>query len=352
MSNKQFDFLVFVGRFQPFHIGHQEVINKALQMAEKVIVLVGSSNQPRTIKNPFTFEERRKMILNTYGFTNVSRANIDFKKISIAALHDQKYNDQAWAASVQAIVQEEVTKSFGWSDKPLKGGIIGHSKDESSYYLQLFPQWEIVDHALNEIVHATDIRTLYFEQKFRFLEGVVPRAVNEYLIKFKDTMYEYALLCEEQAFIEKYKKAWAAAPYAPTFVTVDGLITCSGHILLIERKAQPGKGLWALPGGFVNQKERLEDAVIRELREETKIKVPDPVLRGSIKKAVVFDRPDRSLRGRTITHCYLIELPPGKLPQVKGGDDARTAKWIPLSNVKEDEMFEDHFSIIQSLVGI
>ena len=351
MSNKQFDYLVFIGRFQPFHIGHQEVINKALTLAEKVIVLVGSSGQPRTIKNPFTFEERRKMILNTYGFTNVSSANIDFKKISIAPLHDQKYNDQAWAASVQAIVQEEVTKAFGWSDMPRKGGIIGHSKDESSYYLQLFPQWEIVDHALNEIVHATDIRTLYFEQKFRFLEGVVPREVNEYLTKFKDSMYEYKLLCEEQEFIEKYKKAWAGAPYAPTFLTADAVVVQSGHILLVKRKAAPGKGLWALPGGFVNPKERIETAMLRELREETKLKVPEPVLRGSIKTKEVFDRPDRSLRGRTVTQAFYIELNAGKLPAVKGGDDAEEAKWVPLASVDEEVMFEDHYSIIEFFMG-
>lgn len=340
--NKQFDYLVFIGRFQPFHIGHQEVITRALEMAEKVIVLVGSSGQPRTVKNPFTFQERSAMICNSVGYG---------LRLRIAPLRDQKYNDQAWAASVQAIVQEEVTKGFGWSDKPLKGGIIGHSKDESSYYLQLFPQWEVVDHALNEIVHATDIRTLYFEGKVRFIEGVVPREVNDYLLKFMGSMYEYKLLCEEQVFIEKYKKAWAAAPYAPTFLTADAVVVQSGHILLVKRKAAPGKGLWALPGGFVNQKEKIEAAMLRELREETKLKVPEPVLRGSIKAKEVFDRPDRSLRGRTVTQAFYIELNAGKLPQVKGGDDAAEAKWVPLASVNEEEMFEDHFAIIEFFLG-
>jgi bifunctional NMN adenylyltransferase/nudix hydrolase len=342
---KQFSYLVFIGRFQPFHIGHKEVIDKALEMADHVIVLVGSSFQPRSIKNPFNFEERKAMIEASY----LNLDNSLPRRLLIAPLQDQRYNDQAWAASVQATVDRESAK-LGWSDKPLKGGIIGHSKDESSYYLQLFPQWEIVDHALNEIVHATDIRTLYFEKKVRFIEGVVPREVNNTLLSFMATP-EYEELCEEQTFIEKYKKSWAAAPHAPTFVTVDAVVVQSGHVLLIKRKASPGKGLWALPGGFVGQHEKLEDAMIRELREETKIKVPAPVLKGSIKAKELFDHPTRSLRGRTVTQAFYIELVSGKLPAVKGGDDAAEAKWVLLSHIREEELFEDHFSIVQQFLG-
>jgi len=349
---KQFDYVVFIGRFQPFHAGHQEVLNRALQLADKVIVLVGSSFQPRTIKNPFTFDERKQMILDTYNFLTLrDQAEGKSPSIIIAPLQDQRYNDQAWTARVQATVESEVTKAFGWTDKPLRGGLIGHSKDESSYYLQLFPQWESVEHSINEEVHATDMRELYLEANVKYLKSVVPPEVYKFLVEFSRKS-EFTELAKEQAFIKAYKKSWEAAPYAPTFVTVDSLMVCAGHILLIKRKAEPGKGLYALPGGFVNQKERLEDAMIRELREETKIKVPEPVLRGSIKKTAVFDHPERSLRGRTITHCYLIELVSGKLPIVKGGDDAQTAKWIPLSHVREEEMFEDHYQIILSLVGL
>jgi bifunctional NMN adenylyltransferase/nudix hydrolase len=120
---------------------------------------------------------------------------------------------------------------------------------------------------------------------------------------------------------------------------------------MIKRRASPGKGLWAAPGGFLNQAERIEDAAIRELREETKIKVPAPVLRGNIKASHVFDAPNRSLRGRTITHAYLIELPAGELPKVKGGDDAEKAKWIPLNELDESVCFEDHYAIVQYFLG-
>jgi bifunctional NMN adenylyltransferase/nudix hydrolase len=346
-NKKQFDFLVFLGRMEPFHIGHEEVINKALTMAERVIVLVGSSNQPRTIKNPFTFEERKTMIQDA---NKAFPGGANCLRLLIAPLRDQKYNDQVWVASVQNIVQQEITKAIGWTDKPIRVGLIGHSKDESSYYLQMFPQWELVEHQINEQVHATDIRTLYFESNIKYLKHVVPSVVYNLLEAFSKTS-EYNDLKAEYDFIKKYKKSWEVAPYAPSFITVDAVVIQSGHVLLIKRKASPGKGLFALPGGFVNQIERLEDAMIRELREETKIKVPAPVLRGSIKSKEVFDKPDRSLRGRTITQAYYIELPSGPLSLVKGGDDAASAHWVPISFLREEEMFEDHYHIIQTFVG-
>lgn len=341
-QKKQFDFIIFIGRFQPFHNGHKQVLDKALNLAEKVIILVGSSNQPRTIKNPFSFDERKEMINKSCGE--------NYSKLMIAPLRDQQYNDQLWAGNVQQIVETELIKSLGWQDGLLKGGIIGHSKDESSYYLKMFPQWDLIEHSINEDVHATDIRKIYFESNLLYLKAVIPEPVSLFLTEFKKTG-EYSQLVKEQEFINKYKKAWEAAPYAPTFLTSDAVVIQSGHILLIKRNAEPGKGLWALPGGFINQNERIEDGMIRELKEETKLKVPVPVLKGSIKSKEVFDKPDRSLRGRTVTYAYHIELPAGELPVVKGSDDASKAKWIPLSHIREEELFEDHFAIIQFFVG-
>ena len=122
---------------------------------------------------------------------------------------------------------------------------------------------------------------------------------------------------------------------------------------MIKRKAEPGRGLWALPGGFLNADTdpSLQDAMIRELREETGIKLPVPVLVGSITDTHVFDAIDRSSRGRTITHCFKIQLPDGELPRVKGQDDAEKAKWIPIAEVRRDQCFEDHYDLITWAVG-
>ncbi|KIM12894.1 MAG: ADP-ribose pyrophosphatase [Sulfurovum sp. FS08-3] len=332
-----YDYLIFIGRFEPFHNGHEEVVNKALALSHKVIILVGSAYQPRTLRNPWDYSEREAMIRLCFS----SEAN---KRILIFPLMDYTYNEPLWIRSVQQLVGGVVHNNIA---SHAKIGLIGRYKDSSSYYLSQFPQWGRVDVENYKNLCATDIRLAYFTQGT--LSDVHPHIARE-LEKFKHTPH-YEQVALEQRFINSYKKGWENAPYAPTFVTVDAVVIQAGHILLIHRKAQPGKGLMALPGGFVNQHEKLKDALLRELREETRIKVPTPVLAGSITKQEVFDDPYRSSRGRTITHAYLLELQGDSLPKVKGGDDASHAFWVPFGEIKPEQMFEDHFHIIQAMVG-
>lgn len=341
-KSTRYDFLIFIGRFQPFHLGHQSVIRTALQQADRVIVLVGSSRQPRSLRNPWTFSERKQ-------FIKASFTTGDHQRISIAPLLDT-YNDLGWVRLVQQTVEGIACQyPIILGQKP-HIGLIGHDKDHSSYYLSLFPQWKGINVAAYQQLAATPMRDFYFA------EAKVPEGLSNATAAVLEKNLlsdEYQHLSDEYRFTQRYKKAWDAAPYAPTFVTVDAVVVQSGHILLVERKARPGKGLLALPGGFINQNERLKDAVIRELREETRIKVPAPVLLGSIDKQEVFDNPHRSARGRTITHAYLFSLKddPRGLPKVKGGDDAKQAFWLPLSKLDPEKLFEDHFHIIEAMIG-
>jgi bifunctional NMN adenylyltransferase/nudix hydrolase len=348
-TNKEFDYLIFIGRFQPMHIGHLQVINKALELSDNLIVLVGSSYIPSTIKNPWCFGERVAMIASTLSSDLLPR-------VSIEALEDIMYSDDAWIRQVQEKVASTIFSQEGKSGKfrfshDLKIGIIGHSKDESSFYLRLFPQWTQVSHEMDEVVHATDIRAILFENKnILYLRGLLPSSVFDQMKNYILTT-RFATLQKEYEFIKRYKQSWAAAPYEPTFMTADAVVVQSGHILMVVRDASPGEGLFALPGGFVNTNEYIECAALRELKEETKIDVPAKVLRGNIKQSHVFDHPQRSLRGRTITQAFFIELPPGPLPKVKGSDDARAAMWIPFNELNPQNIFEDHFSIIRYFIG-
>ena len=164
---------------------------------------------------------------------------------------------------------------------------------------------------------------------------------------------EYRQIIREREFIAEHNKQYAGLRYPPIFSTADAVVIQSGHVLMIKRRAEPGRGLWALPGGYVNANtdKSVEDAAIRELREETQIRVPAPVLRGSIVRSKVFDAVDRSPRGRIITHAFHIQLPDGELPKVKGSDDAEKARWVPIAEVRSEECFEDHFEIISHFVG-
>lgn len=340
----KYDYIVYIGRFQPPHLAHIEIMKQALKQAENLIVLVGSAMQPRTIKNPWTWYEREDMIYQSLPMPLAERVEVE-------PLRDVMYNDQQWAEQVQQLVAQHASPSD-------KVGIIGYSKDESSYYLSMFPQWEQIDVGNIEDIHATDIRNALFEMEEDMFDLRIgrnlPSAIHDYLKAFAMTP-EFEQLKREYAFVEAYKKAWESAPYAPTFVTVDAVVIQSGHILLVRRRAEPGRGLWALPGGFLDPGERIKRAVVRELREETKVKLPEGLLQGKAddQEPRIYDHPSRSLRGRTITNAFLFELPAGPLPKVKGSDDADKAKWIPLSTFKnmEDQMFEDHYHIINDMIG-
>lgn len=337
--SKSYETLVLIGRFQPAHNAHLEIIRRCAALTKQLVVVVGSAHQPRTYKNPFTFEERKSMIL-------LATQDLDIT-VHVEANIDTIYNDQAWAVRVQSIVS-------GYHVLGTKIGIIGHKKDESSFYLDMFPQWDFINVDEIEPLGATDIRDLYFKYTFNsnFIKNVVPPSTYEFLMQFRSSP-EFAQIVREREFIAQYRKQYESLPYPPIFVTADAVVIQSGHVLMIRRRSEPGRGLWALPGGFVNAltDRSVEDAALRELREETGIKVPLPVLRGSIVRSRVFDAVNRSARGRTITHAYLIVLPDGALPRVKGSDDAEKARWVPIAEVKSEECFEDHYEILSWAVG-
>lgn len=345
--SKPYDVVVFIGRFQPPTNAHIEIISQAIQYGERVVVLAGSANQSRTVKNPWMVDERREMIVKNFS-------EEDQDKIVVFPLTDRMYNDQLWVRDVQAIV--DVTA--GPDDKV---AIIGHDKDDSTYYLKMFPQWEALEMENIDDLNATDVRNIYFNPLYTLhkegstfdlnVKDKLPKGTAVFLTRFKHTD-DYATLVEEFEYIQRYKDAWKAAPYPVIFTTTDSVVVQSGHVLMVRRKTAPGKGLWALPGGFLGHDERIIDSMIRELREETKLKVPVPVLKGSIKAKEVYDNPNRSLRGRTVTHAFAIMLPGGPLSKVKGGSDAARAEWVPLTQIErmKDQIFEDHYHIITDMV--
>ena len=337
--SKKYDTLVLIGRFQPFHNAHLEIIKRATALADQIVIVVGSSFQPRTYKNPFTFEERQDMIQMATAGLNI--------RVHVESNFDTMYNDQAWAVRVQGIVRKYATAQC-------RVGIIGHKKDASSFYLDMFPQWSYENVEEVEPLSAVNIRDLYFKRgaNMEFIRGVVPTTTFRFLSEFWKTD-AYHQIIREREFLIEHNKQYAGLKYPPIFSTADAVVICSGHVLMIRRRAEPGKGLWALPGGYVNAAtdKSVEAAMLRELREETQIRVPAPVLKGSIVRSRVFDAIDRSPRGRIITHAFHIVLPDGELPKVKGSDDAEKARWVPIAEVRSEDCFEDHFEILQHFVG-
>jgi len=351
---KKYDYAVVIGRFQIPHHGHQTLLESAFNNANKVIILCGSDKRARSIKNPFTVEERAEM-LHMILTTNLQKYE---KEFIIRGIRDYPYNDQKWATEVQNKVNNIVHNDiFGFHSSVC---LVGFTKDvETTEYLSMFPQWDFINIEQQGPLSATEIRELYFDTDdatfTNIAQSIISKNTLSYLLCWKNTQH-YKILKEDYDSINKIKSMWKFSPYTPTFNATDAVVIESGHVLLIKRGQAPGKGLWALPGGHVNDGEKLIDTMIRELREETKIDCPVKILKGSIKILnKVFDHPDRDPRGRYFSHASLIVLPAqaGKLSKIKAADDACDVKWIPLSHLDNmrEEIFSDHYDIIETLIG-
>jgi bifunctional NMN adenylyltransferase/nudix hydrolase len=346
------DLAVFIGRFRPFHNGHLFVVREALRRAQALQILVGSVNQPRSLRNPFTFEEVRRMIFASLTPSEACR-------VLITPLEDADYSDELWVQSVQKAVATTVRELYG--DQPFpRVSLIGYAKDQTSYYLKLFPQWSSIGVPQHKTLSATFFRTALFTdfgEDGSFMPGVdlsdLPVGTLEFLTEAFIGTVPWCALVKEAEAVAAYKQQFATLPYPPVFVTVDTVVIRSGHVLMIKRGKHPGAGLWALPGGYLNADEPISAGWIRELEEETGLvsSIGDRAVRGSLVAAQVFDNPHRDDRGRMITHAHLVHLPPGSLPEVKGMDDAVDASWIPLAELDRRTIFADHLSIVRAMVA-
>jgi 8-oxo-dGTP diphosphatase len=128
--------------------------------------------------------------------------------------------------------------------------------------------------------------------------------------------------------------------YPRPSVTVDALVyTREGNsvfILLIQRGNEPFRGKWALPGGFMDNDELLEDACKRELFEETGVEIEKMI------QFKTYDAIGRDPRGRNISVVYYTEVE--KKIKVNGGDDASQAEWFPVEDLPP--LAFDHKEII------
>ena len=114
------------------------------------------------------------------------------------------------------------------------------------------------------------------------------------------------------------------------------------QVLLIERGFEPFKGCWAFPGGFMNMDETTEQCAIRELEEETNLKISD------IHQIGAYSKVDRDPRGRTITVAYLsvIDTP----AEVFGQDDAVKAQWFSIDALPK--LAFDHEDIMRDAIAL
>ena len=311
---------IFIGRFQPVHQGHVHSIGVAASQVDTLYILVGSANQCRSIKNPWTYQERVQMLRKKLRNANISN-------YEILPLNDYRYSDSQWMSDVRATVEHYDMGT------PI---LFGHMK-EGNDYLTWFPDWKFKSIESDYKINATAVR----QRMFDLNDPDMPETVRD-----------------DYAFYQKEKQTFANYPFPETlnFNCSDAILECQGHVLLIQRKFAPGRGAWALPGGFRNQRETFLDCAIRELIEETNVRVPEKVLRGSIVKTELFDDPSRSFgipRNTLAVYMRINPNPDFSLPRANGADDAALCKWVPLTDALNTiEMYDDHKDILSKVTGV
>lgn len=341
---------VVIGRFQPFHNAHRALIHQALAAAPLVVAVIGSACQARSPKNPFSWEERAQMI-------RLSLSPSERERVLFVPVRDH-FDEARWFAELRQSV-DAVLARRGVAPSSSRA-LIGHAKDATRDYLGGFGGWTLHSAARVHTAGARTVRDRLFGATPHTADAVadaladsVPHGTIEFLRSWV-AQPRFGTLVAEWTAMKQYEASWAAAPYPPVLVTVDCVVKCRDRVLLIRRGQAPGKGLYAVPGGFLEQRETTQQAALRELEEETHLDLPSAELRACLAAAEVFDHPDRSQRGRTITHGYFFDLGDRELPQVRADDDAEAVEWTPIAAIcaREDQFLDDHFQMLEHFLGL
>jgi bifunctional NMN adenylyltransferase/nudix hydrolase len=359
---RRYGLAVFIGRFSPPHLGHLAVILQALLTADLVLIAIGSANAPRRHDYvPFTAAERETMI--RLMLTPEQNARVRF-------VHVEDQGDMpTWSSDIRRAANKIVSDNK-------KITLIGHSKDHSSYYLKGFPGWASTDVGNYMGLSATTYRKPFFERDYdaaNLITDALHPEVQIWLRDFMETI-DYAMLVEEAAKCAKDINDYGRIDpetgkkvYGP-YLAADAVFIQGDHVLVIERGGHPYKGCIAIAGGFVHDDEDVVEAAIREgAKEETGLKVPELVIRKAYVGTEWFSAPHRDPRGRVISAAslfYFDPQPPASmvdpkeiakylaLPRVKAGDDAARAFWMPISELKRENMAFDHYIMIQRMLKL
>lgn len=336
-----YDYAVVIGRFQLPHNAHFNLIGKALESARNVIVCIGSSNVRRSLRNPFSVTER--MSLLQYGSESILEA-VTSGRLRFVGIEDSYNSDQHWVECVQRAVHSQ--KPYFRPSDTDKTCLVGFKKDETSEYLDMFPQWDFVPIESVEIMSSTVCRNSYFKYGIhnKSVHNVLSCYTTQGVVKALSYIPSqvYDSLKKRYDFVEEYKEQWGEGPH----YTADALVIKSGHVLLVERGQEPDIGSYAFPGGFVNKNETPLWASLRECEEETGLKLPFT----NLVSTKPYNSPYRDDRGHINTSVHLYDLGSGPLPEVKGQDDARAAKWIPFYELEPNMMFADHYLIFKDMI--
>ncbi len=165
---------IFIGRFQPFHFGHLKSLEFTLTKCEKCLVIIGGHLLSISGFNPWDTDERIEML-------RLAIPNNLIKKLEFVQIMDYLYNENYWKMYVLKSV-----RTLCADDNEII--LFGHMKDDSSYYLKMFSEWEFMETGNFFQYNSTDFRKKYFSRKkHNDLLDMIPANLHEYLKNWKKT---------------------------------------------------------------------------------------------------------------------------------------------------------------------
>jgi bifunctional NMN adenylyltransferase/nudix hydrolase len=346
---------VFVGSFQPPTKLDVSIAEKLASQSHQVFVVIAVHAGHRDIKNTFSPDQRVEMWHRALASSPLS------SRIEVVTASYNPYGEDEWRQNLRAAVRNKIPfnrplwfSGEAWYLQPLKkfwdnkAALKHEAKSKSLLSLE---SADLTTSAYaNPVSHHWSARRAVIKKE----KTLFPEPVNQWLAENYRGSPQHREHLRELESVLKYRKSWAKAPFAPIFSTVDAVVICQKHILLIERDHDPGKGTFALPGGFLDQHEFTVQGSIRELLEETRIAIDPSTLFKTLKCNYVFDFSERSALGRVISHGYLFKVKSSRLPRVQASDDAAKAFWFPVRDLEKliPKFFEDHYLIIKKLMKL
>ena len=362
MSNKKYDIVWHIGRFQIYHKIHRANTQFCIDNGDHVVLMLGSANLAATPANPWSAEERIDMITRSFRADGMIS---ELSGVYFQPINDSYYNWDRFLDKVRESVEEAAQRLYGKPASELRVAMVGPKKDkQTAKYVDLLKgDYDYLEVPIVDGVSASELRAEYFELEKNCLPCGYPQGIDAGVRTF---LYEFAQTTEYERLQAEYeyKKGYlddrrGTARYPINDCAADALVTtASSHVLLMRRTGEIGYGQWALPGGHLNLDETFFECAMRELREEVNLRVPVAVLEGSVDDSEVFDYPFRETHTRMVTRAFHFKLKDKTPPKARPGVDedghveAMEVKWFTRTQLRSMKLFSDHSQIIEYFLGV
>jgi nicotinamide mononucleotide adenylyltransferase len=283
---------------------------KSLELSRYLIIVIGSYKVSMNPHNPWPAPLRKKWICDELS-------SQDLKRVKFIFLRDRIYNEPLWRNDLV----NQVSRLTGSSSKSI--ALIGHKKDESSYYLEIFPHWTFLETGLHGSMHSALLRADYFlKENLGQLKNNIPKKVNAYLLKFKSGSKFKAI-----------KKEFQNLKKAGLDKTDYDLVLCQNHILLELTKNKIARfSLPSIKRLFQETKQRpfIDTSIFNEVKKIKSKKYDYSLLNKKYRNKVTF---------------YSLEL--SVLPKL-----SNSFLWIGFEDLisYEDSFEKNHYQIISNLL--